>query len=219
MTQPPPPRPPGPPPRPRKGLHPLLIAVIAVGGVFVFFVILGLIGLAIGSDDEDQADETTSRAAAPTSSATVAPSTSTAATAPSTSAPAAPAAAACYPSRPISDPELAAFAAGLALPPGVQVVTGRVSRDSDHPGKVGVALDLCVPDSTSADALRPIATTIAAELKPTDLGGRTFALYVADMSVDYKDEAKVKDPDYAVHLWNGKPSAAAELARWEVVAG
>ncbi|MET9286519.1 hypothetical protein [Nocardia beijingensis] len=124
---------------------------------------------------------------------------------------------ACYPSRAISDPELAAFAAGLQLPAGVQVVTGRVSTQSSQPGKVGVALDLCVPSSTDADTLRPIATSIAAALKPTPLGQRTFALYVADMSADYKDEAKLKDGDYAVHLWNGKPSPAAENARWEVV--
>lgn len=124
---------------------------------------------------------------------------------------------ACYPSRPIDDPELAAFAAGLILPAGVQVITGRVSTDSDHPGKVGVALDLCVPGSIDADALRPIATPIAAALKPTALGARTFALYVADMSADYKTEAKLKDGDYALHLWNGKPSASAENARWQAI--
>ncbi|WP_378735438.1 hypothetical protein [Nocardia brasiliensis] len=124
--------------------------------------------------------------------------------------------AACYPSSPIADPELAAFAAGLSLPPGVQVVTGRVSTQSSKPGQVGVALDLCVPGSTDADSLRPIATSIAAALKPTALGARTFALYVADMSAEYKDEAKLKDGDYALHLWNGKPSAAADNARWEV---
>ncbi|WP_280445613.1 hypothetical protein [Nocardia brasiliensis] len=128
-----------------------------------------------------------------------------------------PAAAGCYKSSPISDPDLAAFAASLQLPPGVQVITGRVSTQSDKPGLVGVALDLCVPDSKTADALRPIATSIASALKPTDLGARTFALYVADMSADYKNEAKLKDGDYKVHLWNGKPSPAADLARWEVV--
>ncbi|MEV6323523.1 hypothetical protein AB0M45_20350 [Nocardia sp. NPDC051787] len=129
----------------------------------------------------------------------------------------APAAGGCYPSQPIADPELAAFAAGLQLPPGVQVITGRVSTQSNHPGKVGVALDLCVPSSTDVDTLRPIATSIAAALKPTPLGQRTFALYVADMSADYKDEAKLKDGDYSLHLWNGKPSPAAENGRWEVV--
>ncbi|MGY2028700.1 hypothetical protein ACW9HR_12820 [Nocardia gipuzkoensis] len=132
-----------------------------------------------------------------------------------TSAPAT--APACYPSRPIADPDLASFAAGLQLPPGVQIITGRVSTQSDQPGKVGVALDLCVPSSTDADALRPIATSIAAALKPTPLGQRTFALYVADMSADYKVEAKLKDGDYALHLWNGKPSPAAENDRWEIV--
>ncbi|WP_433660810.1 hypothetical protein ACQPW1_00525 [Nocardia sp. CA-128927] len=132
---------------------------------------------------------------------------------------AAPAAAGCYKSSPISDPDLAAFAAGLQLPPGVHVVTGRVSTQSDKPGLVGVALDLCVPDSKTPDALRPIATQIAAALKPTDLGSRTFALYVADKDPAFKDEAKIKDGDYKLHLWNGQPSAAAELERWQVVTG
>ncbi|MEV4123740.1 hypothetical protein [Nocardia sp. NPDC049707] len=129
----------------------------------------------------------------------------------------APAVGGCYPSSPISDPDLAAFAAGLQLPASVQVITGRVSTQSNQPGKVGVALDLCLPGSADADSLRPIATSIAAALKSTDLGARTFALYVADMSADYKNEAKLKDGDYALHLWNGKPSPAAENARWEVV--
>lgn len=34
---------------------------------------------------------------------------------------------------------------------------------------------------------------------------------------DYKSEAKLKDGDYTLHLWNVKPSPAAENARWEVV--
>ncbi|GAB4582639.1 hypothetical protein [Nocardia sp. IFM 10818] len=123
----------------------------------------------------------------------------------------------CYPARAIDDPELAAFAAGLELPTGVQVITGRVSKQSNKPDQVGVALDLCIPDSNSADALRPIATSIAAALKPTSLGQRTFALYVADMSADYSTEAKLKDPNYDLHLWNGKPSTDAENAHWEVV--
>jgi len=68
-------------------------------------------------------------------------------------------------------------------------------------------------------ALRPIATDIAKALKSTDLGARTFALYVADMDPAYKTEAKIKDADYQLHLWNGKPSAAAELKTWQVVTG
>ncbi|MEV5838465.1 hypothetical protein [Nocardia sp. NPDC052112] len=123
----------------------------------------------------------------------------------------APAAGGCYPSSPISDPDLAAFAAGLQLPAGVQVVTGCVSTQSDEPGLVGVAIDLCVSDSRTPDALRPIATDIAKAFNGTDLGARTFALYVADMDPAYKTEATIKDPDYQLHLWNGKPSAATEL--------
>ncbi|MFD6158110.1 hypothetical protein ACFWF7_10930 [Nocardia sp. NPDC060256] len=74
-----------------------------------------------------------------------------------------------------------------------------------------------MPGAESADALRPIATTIASSLKTTDLGGRTFALYVADTSANYKTEAKLKDGDYELHLWNGKSSPAADIERWEVV--
>ncbi|MBF6178755.1 hypothetical protein [Nocardia otitidiscaviarum] len=123
----------------------------------------------------------------------------------------------CYPSHPIDDPDLATFTAGLQLPPGVQVVTGRVSTQSDKPGLVGVAIDLCVPDSDTADALRPIATDIAKALRPTPLGERTFAFYVADMDSAYNTDAKIKDPDFQLHLWNGKPSTTAELAQWEIV--
>lgn len=98
-------------------------------------------------------------------------------------------------------------------------MTGRVSTQSDKPGLVGVAIDLCLPGSRTADALRPVATDIAKALKATDLGARTFALYVADKNATFKDEAKIKDGDFKLHLWNGKPSAAAELARWQVVVG
>lgn len=123
-------------------------------------------------------------------------------------------AAACDKATPISDPDLAAIAAALQLPAGAQVVTGRVSTSASKPGKVGVALDLCVPGSSSAEALRPIATSIAKALKPTPLGQKTFALYVSDMGGG-KTEAKLKDGDYAMHLWNGKPSPEAELALWQ----
>lgn len=159
--------------------------------------------LAVGcSSSSSEADEPQSE---PT---TAAPTTSTAS-----------AGAACFAPRPIDDPDLAAFVAGLQLPPGVQVVTGRVSTDSDYPGQVGVAIDLCLPDSSDADSLRPVATDIAHALRPSPLGERTFALYVADMDGSYNTEAKIKDPDFQVNLWNGKPSRNSELARWEVVTG
>ncbi len=157
-----------------------------------------------------------------------APSTTAAAAAPSTTAPPAapivgvdPAAELCPPDGLFAsdDTELVAFLSGLKLPANVWVANGRVSTQSDKPGLVGVAIDLCVKGSSSAAELRPIATMIATALKPTDLGARTFALYVSDMDVTYKDEAKVKDPEYQVHPWNGEPSAAAENQRWEVLTG
>ncbi|MEV5839562.1 hypothetical protein [Nocardia sp. NPDC052112] len=58
-----------------------------------------------------------------------------------------------------------------------------------------------------------------AALKSTDLGAWPFVLYVWDMDVTYKNEAKVRDSEYQVHLWSGKPSASAENQRWEVLAG
>lgn len=206
----PPPGPPGAAPK-----KPSRRTAWIIGGVVVaLFAMFWVIGTVSKSDEEPAATSTTS-----SSSSTATPMTTVAvAPPPATGAPTIEAAkvAACYRPSPIADPELAAFAAGLSLPPGVQVITGRVSTQSTKPGQVGVALDLCVPGSTDADSLRPIATSIAAALKPTALGGRTFALYVADMSAEFKDEAKLKDGDYALHLWNGKPSAAAENARWEV---
>lgn len=187
-----------------------------VAGVFVLLIILGLVSKALGLDKKDEPTP----AAAPT---TVAPATTSAAAPPAAASSEAPApttaaaAAPCYPQRAIDDPDLAAFVAGLQLPAEVQVVTGRVSKQSDKPGLVGVAIDLCVPASKNADALRPIATDIAKALKVTDLGSKTFALFISDMDPDYKTDAKIKDPDFKLHAWNGQPSAKVELATWQVV--
>jgi hypothetical protein len=204
--------------RRRRNNRNVLIIVGVVVGIFVLCVGIGAVF------GEDQADEsapaTTSQAPAPAPAtapqpepaappATAAPSSATAAPAP---------AASCYPASPIKDPELAAFAAGLTLPPGAYVVSGRVSTQSDHPGEVGVALDLCVPSQSTADELRPVASEIARALRPTPLGDKTFVLYVSDI-VDGNEPAKIKDPDFPMHAWNGNPSAAAENARWEVVQG
>ncbi|MGW6699656.1 hypothetical protein [Nocardia sp. NPDC055049] len=218
MTEPNMPPYPGPPPGPPRTApkKPSSRTAWIIGGVVVaLFAMFWVIGTLNKDDDQADADAAPAASTSSSSSSSAAPVPTTAAVPPPV-APTTAAAAACYPSRPIADPELAAFAGGLSLPPGVQVVTGRVSTQSSKPGQVGVALDLCVPGSTDAETLRPIATSIAAALKPTALGQRTFALYVADMSVDYKDEVKLKDGDYSLHLWNGKPSAAADNARWEI---
>ncbi|MET8427900.1 hypothetical protein [Nocardia sp. NPDC004860] len=168
------------------------------------------------ADDEPHAAPSSPPASTTTAAAATAPPVTTAA---SSSAAAGADPAACYPAAPANDPELQAFTDGLQLPAGVKVVTGRVSTQHDKPGLVGVAIDLCVPTSKNADALRPIATDIAKALKGTDLGGRTFALYVADLDPAFKTEAKIKDPDFQLHLWNGKPSVKSELERWQVVTG
>lgn len=118
-TQPPPPgqQPPAAPPPRRKGMHPLAIAGIAVAGVLVLITILGLIGLAIGPDDEGQAEAaTTSAVAAPTTARTTtaapssppaAPTTPTASVPPANASPA-PAAAPAP-----TDPRCAPAAANL----------------------------------------------------------------------------------------------------------
>lgn len=191
--------------------------LIVIGVLVGLLVVCGLIGAVFG---EDQADKETAPAPGTTEVTAPAPAPEPTAAPPATSSAPAPAST-CYPPTPIADPELAAFAAGLTLPPGVTVVTGRVSTDSDYPGQVGVALDLCVPGQSSADELRPIATEVARALRPTPLGERTFVLYVSDMvdGSEFENSAKIKDPDFPLHLWNGKPSAEVEHATWEVVQG
>ncbi|MFE3060728.1 hypothetical protein [Nocardia sp. NPDC059239] len=200
--------------KPKRTKRILLLTLGGVLGAFVLLVILGLVSQALGLNKKDSA----TTAATTTSAASAAAATPAPTPAPAVSSTAAPVVD-CYPPHEITDPDLAAFAAGLQLPAGVQVVTGRVSTQHDKPGLVGVAIDLCVPASKNSDALRPIATDIAKALKGTDLGARTFALYVADMDPAYKTEAKIKDPDFKLHLWNGKPSTKVELSTWQVVTG
>lgn len=127
--------------------------------------------------------------------------------------------ASCYPSRPTADPELAAVLDALTLPDGAKVITGMVGTQSEHPGQVSVHVYLCAPSSSTADALRPIATRVAAALRPTALGERTFALYVADTNDQFKNEAVVKDPFFRMHTWDGKASATTELQTWVTVSG
>lgn len=151
-------------------------------------------------------------------------STKTTTTASSTTAAATSAAAAvtCPNPLPITDPAFAAAVSAVPLPGGATVTTGRLSKDSDHPGMQAAAIDICAPSVKTPDDLRPIATAYAKALKASPLGEQLFAVYVASYQVagkDVKNEVKIKDPDFQLHLWNGKPSAAAELKTWEIVVG
>ena len=81
-----------------------------IGGVVVaLFAVFWVIGTVSGKDDE-AAPAAASTSSSPSSSAAPAPTTAAVAPAETSTA-----ATACYPPREISDPELAAFAAGLSL--------------------------------------------------------------------------------------------------------
>lgn len=123
----------------------------------------------------------------------------------------------------IDEQDVAAAVNSVSLASG-QVTTVRVSTDSDHPGEQAIAIDLCILPTITVDELRPIATEYAKAIKASPLADTTFAVYVSNYAYggggnDVVDEVKVKDGDFHMHLWNGKPSESAELERWEVIAG
>ena len=115
-------------------------------------------------------------------------------------------------------------AESVELPAGVSIVTGRLSTDSDEPGMFAVTVDLCGGAITSADELRPLATQFAKAYKAVPaVGDQMFALrvahYMSYTETDASGEVMVKDADFQLHLWNGKPSLDAELSQWEAVHG
>lgn len=150
-----------------------------------------------------------------------------------TQATSATAAAACRPTVPFTGGNRTTAAAqrstaqqvaeSVTLPAGVSLISGRLSTTSEHPGKIAVAVDLCGGPITTVDALRPVATQLAKAYKASPLSGDMFALYVAHFATytttATTGEIKIKDPDFALHLWNGKPSTQAELKQWQVVTG
>jgi len=120
----------------------------------------------------------------------------------------------------ITDPVFASAVASVQLPNGARVTTGRLSKDSGHPGMQAAAIDICDPSIKSADGIRQIATLYAKALKASPISESLFAVYVASYFMDNSKvagEVKVKDPDFQAHLWNGKPSPSAELKTWTVV--
>jgi hypothetical protein len=133
-----------------------------------------------------------------------------------------PQTATCPTAVPIDDPTVAAAVAAVPLPAGASLVGGRISTDSDEPGMFATAITLCDPSITTADGLRPIATEYAKALKASPSAEQIFAVYVETYQTDGRNvvnEVKLKDGDFQLHLWNGKPSASAELKTWEVIAG
>lgn len=101
-------------------------------------------------------------------------------------------------------------------------VSVRQSTDSDHPGEWALAVTLCDPSIENADDLRPVATKFAKAVKAQPWEGEVFAVYVSNLWMvdgEYTPESRVKDGDFQLHLWNGKPSEAAENKTWEVISG
>ncbi|MCP9621972.1 hypothetical protein FOH10_31455 [Nocardia otitidiscaviarum] len=129
------------------------------------------------------------------------------------------AATSCSASHPISDPDLAAAVEAAALPEGVQVLGGRVTKMGNGEA-VGVAVDICAPQADTADALRPIATQLAKAVKATPLSERAEAMWVENFvqrGGEAETLAEVKDSQFKSHLWNGEPSPEAEQQAWEVL--
>jgi hypothetical protein len=127
--------------------------------------------------------------------------------------------AACAETKPIDNVDVASAVAAAQLPAGVTVVGGRVN---DVDGGIGVAVDICAPDVTTADDLRPIATDLAKAIKASPVGADVTTMWVESYQVDGSEavnDVKVKDPDFKMHLYNGMPSAQAEQGNWEVLAG
>ncbi|WP_072689231.1 hypothetical protein [Rhodococcus marinonascens] len=122
----------------------------------------------------------------------------------------------------IENADFAATASSVPLPDDAILVGGRYTAISGEPGMFGAAIDICDPAVTTADDLRPIATAYAKALKASPLSGQISKVWVESYQVDGDEvinDVKVKDSDFQMHLWNGKPSEEFELTRWEVISG
>lgn len=104
---------------------------------------------------------------------------------------------------------------------GRSITSVRISKDSDYRDQWALAV-MCDPSIENVDALRPIATSFAKAVKAQPWTGEVFAVYVGnDWLVDGElaPEQKLKDEDFQMHLWNGKPSEIAENKNWEIISG
>lgn len=168
-----------------------------------------------------------------TAESTPSPTTVQSTATPTTSATASATPSSCRPLVPFSEGGRAAdgqavpaqqVAESVELPAGVSIVTGRLGTDSDEPDMFGVTIDLCGGAISTADELRPLATQFAKAYKAAPaVGDQMFALRIAHYAnyteTDASGELMLKDADFQLHMWNGKPSTEAELNQWEVVHG
>lgn len=103
------------------------------------------------------------------------------------------------------DEQLSEVVTSVALPDGAKVMAGRVTTDSDNPGMVGVALDLCGLPINSVEDLRPVATDFAQAVEASPLGETTVAMWVANFHTYTKaglgGEEKVKVDDFQIFTW------------------
>ncbi len=210
------PYPPQPAPKKKRLWWKILLAVFAV------LIALSVLGNIVG-DDKPEATDTAAETTTTTKTSGPQPVTSSTsrASTPASSAAAAPAASCSTPR--IDDrapgPDIAPY---RGLKGKTLVVAVRVHDIREQPGKIGVAVDVCDPDIKTAADLKPTATDIAKKLKATSVSKTIAVVWVEHFQ--YKDgkildNAKVKDPDFNLHLWNGKPSPSAEHANWEVLEG
>lgn len=215
MTNPYPPQPPA--PKKKRLWWKILLAVFAA------LIALSILGNIVGDDKPEATDTAAETTTTTTKTSEPQPATSSTSrvSTPASSTTAAPAAACSTPR--IDDrapgPDIAPY---RGLKGKTLVVAVRVHDIREQPGKIGVAVDVCDPDIKTAADLKPTATDIAKKLKATSVSKTIAVVWVEHFQ--YKDgkildNAKVKDPDFNLHLWNGKPSPSAEYANWEVLEG
>ncbi|RVW05343.1 hypothetical protein [Rhodococcus xishaensis] len=116
--------------------------------------------------------------------------------------------ASCANPRPIDNPDIAAAGSSVQLSDGASVIAGHYRKIGDNkPGMYGASIEICDPSLKSADDLRPIATEYAKALKASPIAEQIDTVWVASYQVDGQDvvnEVKLKDPDFQMHLWNGR---------------
>lgn len=115
------------------------------------------------------------------------------------------------------DEQLQPFTESVKLPGG-QVVAARVSKDSDHPGMIAVAFDLCGVPIDSEDQLRPIATQFAQAVHADPLGQQVFAMYITNYTTYTPDDLvtgqKVKVGDFQIFNWRSDVAVSPD-SNWD----
>ncbi|MEV6280230.1 hypothetical protein [Nocardia sp. NPDC051832] len=115
----------------------------------------------------------------------------------------------CLAPPPITNPDLADFAAALQLPAEAYTFAVRFGASAHI-----LHVDLCVPAAESIDDLRAPATSVAHALKKNSLGSQIDMLVVTDAGgVREKYKSYLVDRSFQTHSWDGTP---AEEAMWEI---